>query len=188
MQSIWTLDTAKWAHETSDVLLHALPQILTNDRPVIDLGCGVGAYIHELDKQGFSVIGVEGTENINQISLHKGIIQADLTDSSFNLNQKGHVISLEVAEHINPEYESIYVDNLLKHLEGALIISWAVRGQGGTGHVNEKNVDEVIQLFTGKGLRYDNYTTTVVRSLFFNNGTVTTKCPWFAFSTLIFTI
>lgn len=188
MDSIWTLDTAKRAHETSDVLVYSLPQILSNDRPVIDLGCGVGSYIHELDKQGFSVIGVEGTPNINDISLHKGIIQADLTDPTFDLKTKGHVISLEVAEHIYPAHEQTYVDNLLKHLDGALIVSWAVRGQGGTGHVNEKNVDEVIHLFTQRGLRYDNYTTTVVRSLFFTNGTVTNTCPWFAFSLLIFTV
>ncbi len=187
INSIWTLDTAKHAHETSEVLLNAIPQILTNDRPVIDLGCGVGAYIHELDKQGFSVIGVEGTPGINDISLHKGIIQGDLTDPTFNLNKKGHVISLEVAEHIYPEHEQTYVDNLLKHLDGALIVSWAVRGQGGTGHVNEKNVDEVIRLFTDRGLRYDNYTTTVLRSLFFTNGTVVRNCQWFAFSLLIFT-
>jgi SAM-dependent methyltransferase len=185
--SIWTLETAKRAHETSDVLLHTLPQILTNDRPVIDLGCGIGAYIHQLNNEGFSVLGVEGTPGINDISLHKGIIEGDLADHTFNLNTTGHVISLEVAEHIDPEYEEIYINNLLKHLNGALILSWAVRGQGGTGHVNEKNVDEVIRIFTDRGLRYDNYTTTIVRSLFFTNGNLTNKCPWFAFSLLIFT-
>jgi SAM-dependent methyltransferase len=188
MDSIWTLDTARWAHETSDILLQVVPQLLTNDRPVIDLGCGVGAYIEELSKHGFDVIGVEGTPGINQISVHKSIIEADLTDPAFDLNKKGHVISLEVAEHIKPELESIYIDNVLKHLDGVLMLSWAVRGQGGTGHFNERNTDEVIRIFTDRGLQYDNQSTTIIRSLFFTNGVVTQRCPWFAYSFMVFTI
>ena len=65
--------------------------------------------------------------------------------------KKGIVISLEVGEHIPKQYQDIYLDNLDRHCEELLIISWAVRGQGGYGHFNELNNDEIIPEILKRG-------------------------------------
>ena len=57
----------------------------------------------------------------------------------FDLKKKYEcVISLEVGEHIPPEKEHIFIDNLDRHCNQCIILSWALPGQGGDGHMNEK--------------------------------------------------
>jgi hypothetical protein len=53
-----------------------------------------------------------------------------------------------VAEHIPPEYESIFIENLISCNRKGIILSWAIPGQGGHGHFNEKPNDYVIDLIT----------------------------------------
>jgi len=48
------------------------------------------------------------------------------------------ILSLEVAEHIPAQFESIYIDNLVKHAKEDIILSWAKLGQSGHSHVNNK--------------------------------------------------
>ena len=68
-------------------------------------------------------------------------------------------ISLEVAEHIPNKFESIYLDNIIRHFRNGLIISWAQIGQPGVGHVNCKNRDDVICQLKTVGLEYDDNST-----------------------------
>ena len=49
------------------------------------------------------------------------------------------VLSLEVGEHIPEDYEDIYLENLDRHADKIIILSWAVPEQGGFGHVNERD-------------------------------------------------
>ena len=53
--------------------------------------------------------------------------------------------SLEVAEHIPLENEEAYLDNCCKLCEIGCILSWALPGQGGLGHVNEQPNEYVSQ-------------------------------------------
>jgi GTPase involved in cell partitioning and DNA repair len=46
------------------------------------------------------------------------------------------VLSLEVGEHIPEEFAETFLDNLCRHASRHIILSWAVPGQGGHGHVN----------------------------------------------------
>jgi SAM-dependent methyltransferase len=116
---------------------------------IYDLGCGVGDYLNDLQKQGFTnLIGVEG----DPINKHKNIQveKGNLTEPLKFVN-KGNVISLEVGEHIPREYQDIFIENVTNLCDNFLIVSWAVRGQGGYGHVNELNNDEILPLFLKKG-------------------------------------
>jgi hypothetical protein len=57
-----------------------------------------------------------------------------LTDLDLN----DWIISLEVALHIPEKYEAVYLDNILRHATKRIILSWAVPGQGGISHINNK--------------------------------------------------
>lgn len=154
---------------------------------IYDFGCGTGMYLNRLKNAGFSKLcGFEGSVPKNKI--FDNIVEQDLT-KSFSVDTKGNVISLEVAEHIPSQFTDNYLSNIYNACMegGTFICSWAVRGQGGEGHVNELNNEEAIRLITNKGFTYLPDETTNVRSLIldvqdFDNG----HLPWFKNTTLIF--
>lgn len=52
-------------------------------------------------------------------------------------------MSLEVGEHLPPQFEDIFIQNLHNNNKHGIVLSWAVKGQGGHGHFNEQNNDYV---------------------------------------------
>ena len=53
------------------------------------------------------------------------------------------VLSLEVGEHLPKRHEAAFLENCHRHNARGMVLSWATRGQGGTGHVNEQDNDYV---------------------------------------------
>lgn len=159
---IFTFEDAQTQHKHSPRLARALRFGLQKEHPVIDFGCGKGYYISELAKHKFQVIGLEGTSDINKIAFHKTIVQADISNP-VTVGVKGSVICLEVIEHIAKEKEQQVLENLDKHCNGKLIISWAVKGQGGHGHVNEQDAGYVIPTIENIGYTYNKIQTEQLR-------------------------
>ena len=65
-----------------------------------------------------------------------------------------NTICLEVGEHIPKQYESIFLDNITSLTTNKIILSWAIIGQLGDGHVNCMNNDEVILKMDELGFKY----------------------------------
>ena len=78
----------------------------------------------------------------------------DLSLPIYHLQPYDWIISVEVAEHIPKEFESIYVDNIVRHAKEGIIISWAIPGQIGLEHVNLRSFEYVKSLFESKGYRH----------------------------------
>jgi len=153
-----------------------------NINSVVDFGCGDASYIKEI-KNNYKNLEIikafDGNPNTEYLTDGFGKCQ-DLT-LPFNLNyQFDLVMSFEVAEHIPKNYEAIYVKNLLNHTKEHLVISWAIKGQGGSGHFNEQNNDYVIDLFKNLGLEYKEEETLKFRDFKFS------KCRWFKNTILYF--
>jgi hypothetical protein len=79
----------------------------------------------------------------------------DLSVPIYHLPQYDWVMSLEVAEHIPAKFESIYLDNLARHAIEGVILSWAVPGQSGTSHVNNRDFNYVKSQMEKRGFRHD---------------------------------
>jgi len=160
-------------HMTSKDLQKLLVDFCKNNaiKSLVDFGCGDASYIRSIryNVQGIEIIkAFDGNPNVNFISGGLGQ-QQDLTEP-FELDHKFDlVLSLEVAEHIPKKYESIYVDNLVKHCKKHLIMSWAIVGQSGAGHVNCQNNDYVIELFTKLGFSYQKQESLMMRQLIVGN-------------------
>lgn len=120
---------------------------------LLDVGCGDAYYIKKLRSNGVLVTGVDGNPNTPKLTDGYGKV-ADLTEPQ-DFGMFDWVLSLEVGEHIPQEFQNIFIDNLDKHNKYGIVLSWAVRGQGGDGHVNCLNNDEVIELMTERGYIYD---------------------------------
>jgi hypothetical protein len=145
---IWTPEEAQANHVFCKELAEAMLQVLPKDVPVLDIGCGNGAYVdflNERTKGGAN--GLEGTH-----SEHEKILCADLSKPfEYNWYSAFSVISLEVGEHIPREYESVFLDNVVKYADSKIVLSWAIPGQGGLGHVNERSTWHIINQMAKRG-------------------------------------
>lgn len=126
---------------------------LFNPQSVLDVGCGIGTWLKQFDEAGIhDYNGVEGPYVKKEffIANKEKLIFRDLRNE-INLNRKYDlVISLEVAEHIEPECADVFLNNLVKHSD-TIIMSAAIPYQGGTFHVNEQWPEYWIDKMKKKG-------------------------------------
>lgn len=180
----WAGETAYRHHVHSPKLAQFIVDLLYNKSPdntkkrVYDLGCGLGEYLLKLEQSGFNnLVGFEGEIPKNKVSVH--IWKQDLT-RPIKVDEKGNVIFLEVGEHIPQKFEKDIVSNIYNLCEGYLILSWAVPGQAGFGHVNCKTNEEVIKLFQSFGFNYLPEISAQARK------NVDENTPWFYNTLMIF--
>ena len=142
------------AHKIDLGIQASLEQLFEDDSSVVDFGCGNADYSRYLVEKGLDCEAYDGNPNTPEMTNGFGRV-LDLT-KPFDLGKKfDYVVCLEVAEHIPLEYQDIFVENLVKHTDFYLVISWAVEGQGGDGHINEQNEDYVLNLFKNKNMNYN---------------------------------
>lgn len=142
---IFTTDESQHHHHVAS-LARLAAEWFDSRGPLIDFGCGDGYYLSEIyltnGLLAEQVIGVEGTRKIAN-PLWANIVQWDLCHPLW-LGLKGDVMSVEVAEHLDAQHHEAYMDNLSRHCSHKLLLTWAVRGQGGTRHVAERDEHEVV--------------------------------------------
>lgn len=131
-----------------DHLLAHVPRV----RSAVDLGCGVGIWLAELEMRGAEVRGFDGPwvdEGALRIPRERferrDLAQPLKLDRRFDL-----AISLEVAEHLPASVAPTFVGNLVS-LSDFVLFSAAVPGQGGTHHVNERWPSYWRELFAQRG-------------------------------------
>lgn len=164
-RGIWTLNEAKNEHHFDKPLAEAILQMFpTPPRSCADLGCGPGFYCDHFSKAGWKrVSGYEGTEDAAKLGVYGKIQQLDLSILNESLPIHPFVMSLEVGEHIPKEFENNFIRNVSAMTEKTLILSWAVPGQGGYGHFNERPNEYVIQKFNELGLTFDPVRSQILR-------------------------
>jgi tryptophanyl-tRNA synthetase len=130
---------------------------------VRDFGCGDGYYISELKKVGFTVFGYDG--HIPESSLIPERCHAmDLTKDMPLIVNAGNVLCLEVGEHIPADLEDVFLDNLVKACRERMVLSWAIEGQGGLGHVNCRSNGYVIGKMADRGFTLNHELTDMMRT------------------------
>ena len=150
----WTKDTNVSEHIHSVALADWIANFLKGEKntQIYDFGCGLGDYLQHLENKGFKKLkGIEGDPIKTD---HKfEILTLDLA-TPIQLEKKGIIISLEVGEHIPAKYESIFLDNIKNNCDKYLILSCAVRGQGGHGHFNELDNYEIVGKLSSLGFNF----------------------------------
>ena len=147
-------ETGIWLKRTAHQHDLGLKQCLVdefseNETSFYDFGCGDASYSKALVDNGHSVACYDGNPATPQITDGLGEV-LDLT-SDFDFGPRDWVICLEVGEHVPKEYESKLLDNITKHASKGVIMSWAVPGQKGTGHVNLQTNDYVMSQMRDRG-------------------------------------
>ncbi|KAK3607498.1 hypothetical protein CHS0354_031117 [Potamilus streckersoni] len=142
-------------HWTDKDLAKALAELFKG-KSVASFGDGPGRYKQLIEGAGKGVIydAYDGAPFCEETS--EGRVKfMDLTLPQFGLPMYDWVISLEVAEHIPKQFEGVYLDNINRHAREGVVLSWAVPGQGGYGHVNERFFDYVVKIMEKNELYFD---------------------------------
>ena len=152
-------------------------------RTMADLGCGTGLYCRFFEQMGCQdVTGYEGTPDMRNYGIFKNICTVDLSQEIFcspMAEPYELVLCLEVGEHIPEAFEDIFLDNVANHANDMVIMSWAVPGQGGKGHINERTNEWVIDEMEKRGCTYDAGSTNYLRAN-------TSNCYWFKNTLMVF--
>ncbi len=113
----------------------------------VDIGCGKGEYVKAFNAAGRKAVGYDGSEHTRGIKNCKNLdLAMPVQIKSYDL-----VLSLEVGEHIEKEFEFIFLDNVCGAAKKLIILSWAVKGQPGIHHVNCQDNDYIIHLMKMRG-------------------------------------
>ena len=139
---------------------HILPKIFEKYKHerVIDFGCGSGTWLWVAQLLGAkTILGLDGEyvpKNLLMIP-ENNFIACDL-QKKIEIPEKYDIaISMEVAEHLKPEFADIFVENIVS-VSHRVLFSAAHPGQGGDGHVNEQPKEYWIDKFKNHGYRYIN--------------------------------
>jgi tryptophanyl-tRNA synthetase len=120
-------------------------------KKVYDFGCGHGVYLKNIHETfGIDAIGFEYDP---QNKIYDNIQQRDLS-TVVEVEPAEMTISLEVGEHISPESEQIFLDNICNSTNNVLLLSWGIEGQPGVGHINCRNNDYIIDQVEARGFRF----------------------------------
>jgi hypothetical protein len=152
-------------HHDDKILLNEIINILVKNeaKSIVDFGCGNGFYIKNIKDIVDYFEGYDG--NPNTPLLTDGLCSVLDLSKDFDLGKKFDcVLSLEVGEHIPKEFESVFLNNITKHSNNLVILSWAIVGQNGDGHVNCQNNDYIISEMNKRGFIYNEDFSKKVRS------------------------
>jgi len=131
---------------------------------ITDLGAGIGQLGHAL-RAKFPTLeyhGYDGAGNVEEFT-DNYVAFTDLT-RPLSLKQTDWVFSSEVGEHIPNENEAQVIANIHAHNCKGIILSWAIVGQGGHGHVNVHSNEYMIKLFEGLGYKKNEHLTAALRA------------------------
>jgi hypothetical protein len=102
----------------------------------------MGNYVKTFNQNNINAIGYDGNPNTPELT-NNLCNTLDLSiPVKFN-EPFDWVMSLEVGEHLPKKFEDIFIHNLHNNNKFGIILSWAIKGQGGHGHVNEQNNDYI---------------------------------------------
>jgi hypothetical protein len=152
----WCGLEAKQQHRFDANLADALLNFFLQEKAtsIVDFGCGEGKYIQTFSNHNFYCEAYDGNPQTPILSNQIGKV-LDLSIPMDLNRQFDWVLSLEVGEHIPKEFETIFIENLIRHSSVGIILSWAVKGQGGYGHFNEQDNEYIKKKMASYGLIND---------------------------------
>lgn len=165
----WSADFAHNHHVFCPELAYIISDELEQKIVVNDFGAGLGHYCQYLTERGFRCNAFDGDPSLKAVF---PITAQDLTQP-FVVLEKGNSLCLEVGEHIPANYTHELVANLVENTSNYLILSWAVPGQAGVGHVNCLTNKQVIEMMVGEGFQFDKWFTKYLQSQPYPSA------PWF---------
>jgi len=160
----WVFNSC-WAIYYLDFPLAEAYSELFKGSQVVELGAGCGCYTSALlsMQQVLSVKAFDGVSNIR--GLTSGLVETlDLSKpAGTRIPPRDWTLCMEVGEHVPVEFEDAILGNIVEGTRRGVVLSWAVPGQGGHSHVNERSNEHIIEKMLAWGFAYEPMSTAVVR-------------------------
>jgi hypothetical protein len=140
-----------------------VPYIVSMYHPksIADIGGGIGTWCKVFDEFQIEATCYDG-EYAKPVC--KNFYSCDLSQP-LQINKRFDlVLCLEVAEHL-PEDRANYFIKDLSNLSNIVIFSAAIKGQGGTNHINEQPHEYWHNLFAANGFKINTDLRDIVRTL-----------------------
>ena len=152
----WDGDFAVDHHAYDQPLSDALVQFLKteNVETMADLGCGLAHYVKHFIENGINATGYDGNPRTPELTNNIASV-LDLAVPVVFDNPYEWILSIEVGEHLPAHYEDTYIQNLHANNKKGIIMSWALEGQGGLGHFNERNNEYIKEKVMSLGYTND---------------------------------
>lgn len=145
------------AHQSHDLkLAFFLVEFFQREkvRSVGDFGCGLGTYVKTFRQNKIKAFGFDGNPCTPELT--NGVCEVfDLAEPKEFEERFDWIICLRVGELIKKKYEDIFINNLHNNNNSGIILSWAKKGQGGEGHVNEQDNEYIKQKICDMGYMND---------------------------------
>lgn len=147
-----------------DAIIHTTG--LKPPRKIIDVGCATGEFIAEFNKRGYDATGIEGSATAFEFipeEIKDYVVHFDLRKEYFPYLvtfpndiaiPNDIAMCMEVAEHIEEKYSSVFVKNLCS-LSDYVMMSAAPPGQKGHYHVNCQHPEYWEEKFKVQGYKRD---------------------------------
>ena len=142
------------ARRSAEVLLPIVLEYV-QPRSVVDVGCGTGAWLASFVAAGTdAILGLDGPwVDLDLLEIPRESFRVvDLTQPTTVERQFDLVVSLEVAEHLDPSAADTFVATLTS-LGSVVLFSAAIPYQGGTQHLNERWPSYWFPMFAARGFR-----------------------------------
>jgi 2-polyprenyl-3-methyl-5-hydroxy-6-metoxy-1,4-benzoquinol methylase len=143
---------------------------------IVDFGCGMGNYVRTFRDNGMNATGFDGNPNTPELT-HNTCSVLDLS-VRVQLKPFDWVMSLEVGEHLPAEFEDIFIQNLHNNNKRGIVLSWAIKGQGGHGHFNEQDNSYIKSKICALGYLNDTESENNMRNM--------SSLPWFKNTIMVF--
>jgi hypothetical protein len=151
--------------------------LLLAGKSICDFGCGLGKYVLWLRARGFDCDGFDGNPNTGDLT--EGVCRSlNLAEPVRLEKQYDGVICFEVGEHIPKQHETAFLDNLAGHAKEMVVLSWAIPGQDGDGHVNCRSNSYIIFQLWRRGFRFEPLASELLR--------VNCSLDWFKHTLMVF--
>jgi len=163
------------------LLRYLIPHVLPAESSLGDFGALDGQYSRWLNDTGLvTAFAFDGVQGVSELT-GGAVNQVDLATTlriAWHPDPFDWVLCLEVAEHIPPEEEGIFLENLNRHARAGMVVSWAPPEIEGEGHVNCLPKEESRKRVEMLGFRQDEAATAALRGA--------AHVPWIAASVAVY--
>jgi SAM-dependent methyltransferase len=119
---------------------------------VLDIGCGVGAYLHLFQLLGATrILGLDGIPAGATALADDAYQMHDLAQPCEFSTKFDLVVCVEVAEHLDARHADILLDNITRHAGQVIVFSAAELGQPGHGHINCAPIEQWLEMLAVRG-------------------------------------
>jgi hypothetical protein len=122
-------------------VVEGIATLIHGRESILDMGAGHGRYVKALRELGYDIKGIDGTPGIEVLS--EGLVQEVDLAGGLRIDYVECAdwgLCIDVGEHIQPDWEDVFFNNICRMIRSKIIISWGPPGCRGSGHVNCKTL------------------------------------------------